>query len=193
MFRSESMLGARESGGTAGGAIGLLIDPEGYLVSSATTGTSWGAGMDVSTIGLKGTAQVFRAVVPAQVDQDSPRVAPRVYVRVPWTLTTASGGTPTATMQVSLFVNGVLVGAAVNGAARSLSAANGTKYTEIIAVTIAATAMALWTPGTTVDIVIQPIVIVATGGTTCELTLRHDPQTIDDQLVVEFQGLQGVV
>jgi hypothetical protein len=194
MFASETVLGARMSANTAVGALGSLVDPKGLINQSESASTSFGAGLACTALGLVGTAQKFRTdVVSVNPDGFIPRVAARILLRVPWTLTTqAAGAAAKATIRADLLVNGVSV-AHASGAGRALNAANGTPYVELITLLVPV-ASGTWEAGTTLEIQLQPEVttISATPGDTYQPTLRHNPQVIGDQLVAEFTGFASV-
>jgi len=188
MFDSETMVGIRPSANTTASAQAVWCDPDGLVVSSETTSTSWGAGVTSDTTGAKGTAQFFLMLFAAY----RTRAAPMFILRVPWTLTTQSAGTPQGTIHVRIIHGATVIGEA-NGASRSLSAANGTQYTEIIAIPLAAPINL--DPGNLIYIEFQPTVTVPSGsaGSTFEATLRHDPATLGSQLVCEIQGAMGIL
>ena len=190
MLSSETLLGMRSSANTAAAAAAALIDPNGYVVSSETSSTSFGAGLARDSLGVKGTLQRFAAVAVAAPSTS----AWRVIVRAPWTLTTQSVGINTrGTLRATLFVAGVQVATAL-GAARNLNAANTTPYVELIVLDVPAGTPVTIGPGTQIEVTLQPEVTIVSGtpGSTWEPTLRHDPQTVGSQLVVEFQGTAGV-
>lgn len=186
-FSAESLLAARTSLGTLVGDLGLLLDPDGYVVESGTTSTSWGSLAADGAPGVVGVAQIFEAVAPTQTTQ----LAGQIILRIPWTLTTQSAGAATrGQLVVNLVVNGVTVASGL-GAIRNLNDPNGTLYTEIVAL-IMSTAIIL-PPGSTVRVSIQESITTSgAAGNTFTGTLRHDPQEPTDQLAVEFQGLAGV-
>lgn len=189
MFPSLSLLALRLSAFTAAADRGAFCDPHGVLNASETTSTSWGAGLDTGTTGLKGTAQVFRFVVPTQTEI----VNGRILLRVPWTLTTQAPAGAQGTIQATVAITPpgqppVTVSAL--GAVRNLNSANGTQFVELIALDFPSGVT--FTPGTTVDVTVQPTVTTAAAGATLVATLRHNPAVAGDQFVAEFQGMQGV-
>lgn len=195
MFLSETLLGMRNSTGTAVAAAGGFIDPNGLINVSETASTTWGAGLATDTLGIKGTGQNFGLVAAAEVDGSSPLVALRSFVRLPWTLTAQSAGAGTrGRAKLSLLINNVVVLTA-NGATRNLNDANGTKYVDIFDVAMSAAQAVRLTPGSVIAFLFEVEVTTASGvpGSTFTPTLRHDPQALDDQLVVEFQGMAGVL
>lgn len=186
MFANKTFLAARMSAASAASSNGSLIDPDGLIVSSDSASTSWGSD-DSDTTGLKGTAQKFRVLVGSAPTT----VQFTARVRVPWTLTSQSaGGATRGTIFASLLVNGVAVATGM-GSPRNLNSANGTQFVELIELVMSAPASV--SPGSEIAIQVQPEVTIASGtpGTNWEPTLRHDPQAIASQLVVEFQGLTG--
>lgn len=192
MFQSESLLGARTSANMTASSNGVLLDPNGLIVSSATGSTSFGAAESTAATGVVGTAQSFRTMFSTAW---GPNAATRSWngraiVRVPWTLTTgdaAGGSASEGTMRATLAVNGVTV-ATAQGAARNVHTSNGTQYVELIELDM--TSGVQISPGQPVTLTIQPIITTASGvgGSTMVTTLRHDPQVIADQLVIEFTG-----
>lgn len=195
MFKAESFLGARKSDGQTAASFGMMLDPDGLIVSSETLSTSWGAGLSATALGAVGTAQPFRASVAASSSQGfATHWKGQVIVRVPWTLTTqAAGAAARGTVRATLYVDGVAV-ITGDGAPRNLNSANGTEFVELIQLTIAPGSAALsLVAGTTVNIELQPYIttVSGTGGDTFTPTLRHDPQEPDDQLVFEFTGFWG--
>ena len=186
MLNAETLLGMRLSGLTLIADLGAAVRAlGGFIARSETVSTSYGS-LAATPVGVKGVAQVFKLVSPTQLTQ----AKFRMLARVPWTLTTQSAGTPTGRVDGTLSINGV-VQATANGAARSLSAANGTKYQELLAFDLPSAVILV--PGDVITVGFQMEIIDATGGTTFTATLRHDPATLDDQLVLEFQGMEGVV
>lgn len=180
------LLGIRQSVATLAADRGIWVDAEGFIVASETTETSFGAAEVTSATGVVGTPQLFRVLV-----ESPPTTAMfRVVLRVPWTLTTQSAGAPTrGTMRASLLVNGAIAGTAGRGAPRNMNAANGTEYVELIELTTSTPVSV--TQGMPIDIQIEPEITVASGvpGSSCECTLRHNPQAVGAQLVAEFHGL----
>jgi len=182
MLRSESLLAARQSSGLAAGDTGILLDPNGYIVESASHKTSFGAGLLDDALGLVGTAQNFMLTAPGSLWGLFPTI-----VRVPWRLEAAAGGGAAfGTMTVSLKANDVVI-ATGQGAPRDLTAV-GSEYVEIIE--LVPTQSVTVSGGQQFGIEIQPIVTTASGagGSTFEPQLNHDPQTTDKQLVMELQA-----
>lgn len=184
MLTSIVLLAARLSNLTAAADRGLWLDSNGYIVSSASTSTSFGAGLATSATGLVGTAQVFAL----QVARQSTLTAFAVALRVPWVLTANNAdATARATVRVTLTIGGVVI-ATADGAPRATNAANGTRYVELLR--IAMTTSQILTPGMEVLITVQPLITVAgAGGTVYTPSLEHDPQAPDAQMVAEFQGM----
>lgn len=188
-------MGARESNAQTAASFGMWLDPEGYIVASETTSTSWGTGLSATALGVVGTAQPFRMVVAANSVQGySVGWKGRVILRVPWTLTTqAAGAAARGTVRASLVIDGTTVLTA-QGAPRNLNSANGTEFVELIVLEPEVASSIVSLPaGTIFTIELQPIIttVSATGGDTFTPTLRHDPQEPDDQLVMELPGLAG--
>jgi len=199
MFQAETLVGARMSANTAVAAAGILLDPDGMINASETPSTSFGAAEPSDALGVVGTAQRFVAVVVGvSPDGHVPRIAPRVLVRIPWTVTTKStGGAGTrATIHADLMVNGVSLVSA-NGKPRDVGTGitNGDEYVDLIELVVPVASNQAWAPGTLVSVQVQPQVTTVSGvpGSTMELTLRHNPQEIDDQLVAEFTGFKDVL
>ncbi len=167
---------------------GVLLDPAGYMPQSETASTSFGTLVAADSTGVKGTAQLFDGRSASQTVQ----VQMQVLCRVPWTLTTqCATATARATMRASLLIAGVVV-ATSDGAPRNINATNGTKYTELIAMSMAAPVTI--NPGDILELKIELLITTVGGaGTTVTATLRHDPQVILDQLVLNFQGAAGLV
>lgn len=192
MLLSLSLLGFRLSSATTAASLGAFLDPNGFLNASETSSTAWaGAGIDTGTTGPKGTAQTFRIVVPTQTE---PYLG-RILLRIPWTLTTQAPAGCQGTIQASATITPGGGGTPVTipatlGGVRNLNSANGTTFVEIIALDMPA--FVLLTPGTTIDITVQPNVTTAAAGATLVPTLRHNPAVLADQLVAELQLAQGV-
>jgi len=187
MFRSSTLLGLRLSGFTTIAAIAGFCDPSGYINASETVSTAWaGAPIPCDVLGSTGaTPQVFRFVVSEQVTEF---YKGRIVLRVPWTVTNTSPGAATrATIKAEILAGdaGASVPVATaQGAPRDVSQAN--KYVEIIALDIGSNLTL--TPGQVIEVRLTPTVTTVGGaGNTYLPTLRHDPATIADQLVAEFQ------
>lgn len=172
-----SLLGGRSSSGTTTADAGILVDAEGYVASSETSSTSYGT-LACDAVGAVGTGQFFRTRAVF--------ISATLILRVPWTLTTHTvTATARGTIRAALYVNDVLITQA-DGAPRNLSSADGTRYTELISLT---GAPVVANAGDVVEIRLIPVItVVAAGGQTYVPTLRHDPQTVNDQLVVEIGG-----
>lgn len=184
MLTSIVLLAARASNLTAAADRGLWLDSGGYIVSSATSSTSFGAGLATSAPGLVGTPQVFAL----QVARQSTLSAFAVALRVPWVLTANNADAAArATVRATLTIGGTVIGTAT-GLGRATNAANGTRYVEILK--LAMTTPQILAPGTEILITIQPEITVAgAGGTVYTPSLEHDPQAPDGQFVAEFQGM----
>lgn len=176
-----TLLGGRSSANTAIAAVADLMEAQGYIVSSETPSTSWGA-LACDALGEVGTAQVFRAVAG-----DAFLFSGRLLLRVPWTLTTQTAtAAARATLRAKLLLNGTEV-ASVDGAPRNINSANGTQFTELLGLTVTTPTVVF--AGGTIDIQIVPLItVVAAAAQTYVPTLRHNPQAVDDQLVAEFGG-----
>lgn len=182
MFLDKPLLGGRSSAYTLLTDPGILMSSDGYIVSSESTSTSFGS-LACSALGTIGDGQFFHIKHAGNVN-----VPCNLLLRVPWTLTTqCATAAARATMRARLYLNNNLV-ATGDGAPRNINAINGTKYTEIIGLYSSSPVVA--NPGDVVKILITPyITTIADPGQTFTPTLRHDPQTVNDQLVVEAGGL----
>jgi len=181
---SVSLLGGRTSANTALAAVGDLMDPTGYVSATETTSTTWGA-LACDALGEVGTPQVFRISLAETI-----QYAGRLLLRIPWTLTTQTAtGTARASLNAKLFLNGVQV-AAGQGGSRNINSSNGTQFTELIPLIVTTPVTVLL--GTAIEIQIVPVIlVVAAAAQTYVPTLRHDPQSVNDQLVV--QGFGGAL
>jgi len=187
VLQNQPLLAARTSANQTAGSLGSLLDPEAYIVESATAETSWGAGLLSDAAVLVGTPQTFEVLSPELINGFFP-----VLARVPWVLQAAAGGGGAfGTIQVDLMVDGVSVASGL-GAPRDITvAALATRYVELVELRPAASFQV--PPGGTLGIMVTPIVTTASGapGSTYEPRLRHNPQAIDDQFVIELQGARG--
>ena len=183
-MRSIVLLAARLSALTAAGDQGLWLNADGYIVQSATTGTSFGAGLATSATGLVGTAQVFAF----KMAQRQVLTAFAIAFRIPWTLTANNADAAArATLRVTLSIAGVVI-ATADGLGRATNAANATRYIELVR--IAMVTAQIIDAGQEITITVQPLITVAgAGGTVYTPTLDHDPQTPDAQMVAEFQAM----
>ena len=183
MLQSFPLLGARLSALALVTDPGTLLDAKGLVVQSETVSTSMGA-LSTEVLGAVGPVQLFRFQFPAPV-----RFCGRFNVRVPWTLTTQS---PTAasrgTMRASLTIAGTTVVSALSGAPRNLNSANGTLFTELLA--LAMSTPVLVNAGDVIELRIQAEIttISGVGADVFTPTLRHNPELTGDQLVMELQG-----
>lgn len=187
-FSAVSLLGARMSALANPGDNAVLLDPQGYVVATDTGSTAWGVLLSAAALGQVGTPQRFLAKQATQ----STQLALQVIVRVPWTLTTQAAGAASGVIDAVLLLNGVAVSPVVSGNVRNLNSANGTQFVELL--TLVMSSPAILQPGDVLAVQLTPRVTIASiAGQTFTPTLRHDPQVINDQLVAEFQGLEGVI
>lgn len=166
----------------------ILLDPESYINESATPDSSQAAvpvdatSTDAWTVGTFGgyLSSGVQATLTAQC-------------RVPWGVTGAcTGAAARGRIRVELSVNGTLY-ATGYGAARALNAE--ADFTEIIQLAAAYPAALPPGAGIGVEVILEITVASATPADTADVVAYHDPQTTDDQLVVDFGGVridQGV-
>lgn len=175
------LLGGRNSANTSLAGVGDLMDADGYVVSSETASTSYGS-ISCAALGEVGTPQQF-----AWTAGNSFLFSGRLLLRLPWTLTTQTAtATARATLRAKLYIAGVLI-ASGDGAPRNINSTNGTKFAELISLSVT-TPVLIPAGGVILLTITELITTVAAAGQVYTATLRHDPQTVDDQLVAEFGG-----
>lgn len=182
-----SFLAIRFSGLTAAADVGGFCDPNGYVNSSASATTSFGVPEPVTALALIGTAQSFTFKVAEQTGL----FGGRILARIPWVLTTqATGAATRAKLKITLTV-GTTTPVVVYGAERNLNNANGTRFTEIVALDIGSQIL---TPGTSITITVQPEVttVSATPGDVVVTTLEHDPNTLVSQFAIDMTAVGAV-
>lgn len=182
MVAALSLLAFRPSALLLAADVGGFLDPDGFINASGSVATDYAAAAtDVATV--VEVPQTFVAVV----SQQQTLSRPRINLRVPWTVKTASAGTPSGRIRVRLLLNGVSVTSGL-GAIRSLHPTNGTRYTDLIVIEPSAAFIPKAGDALTVSVDLEVTTASGSAGSTIVLTLRHDPALSADQFVMELQG-----
>lgn len=158
---------------------GFLVDTGSVAKESGTASSLFGS-TATDTVGVKATRKMlWRLPVPF----DS--AALRVWLRLEWEIASASAGTPQGRINLDARRNAAAIGGLTktSGPARSMSAANGTRFVELLALDIPDTT---WGATDTLELLFELEVTVASGsgGSTGSYQINHDPATAGRELEV---------
>lgn len=166
---------------TSGNGTRLAIDGESIIRQSAASSSATGLVATDST-GVK-SSQVYE--IGMSTVQGAAVIAD-VWARLEWEIVAASAGAPQGRLNFDVRRSGVVIPSVTKalGPARSLAAAVGTRYVDLLHVRLPVTTFSL---GDLLSLAIEFEVTTASGsgGSTVNLQLNHDPATANREAIVE--------